>query len=352
MKHVLAIAAVSLLLTACDAEDRNLIDQAPEDPLIRAEGQRYFERLEAEATKTLQQLKRPFIAEKVFSGGDTSDARYFDTLLSGASSYRITGSRGTAPLMEFTVYDGKFGLHDESKMISSLTEEQISVEDGRFEIVLSPTQPAEAQNWMQTSPDARYLMIRQYSHNWDTTIGASFSLETLSQNATPDNFATISEQEFIYNLASHWKDTVDLMRWFPANNLIDVPTWLAQTMPAGHRFAAGEFLLEEDEVMVVEFHPPKAPYWGFQLTNYWFEPIDYGRSGSHLNNQTAKTDTDGLVRLYVSPTRVDHCNWIDTRGHRIGTMQFRLSRAYELELPSFDIEVKNSENLDLQYTCQ
>jgi hypothetical protein len=118
-----------------------------------------------------------------------------------------------------------------------------------------------------------------------------------------------------------------------------VPRWVGDAMPAGHRFAAGEFELEADEALIVEFDPPKAPYRGFQLVNHWFEPIDYGGTGSHLNNRSAVLESDGSVRLVIADVDRGTCNWLDTRGHRVGTMQLRLSRAEDLELPSFRTRV-------------
>ncbi len=35
--------------------------------------------------------------------------------IDGSASYRITGTRGTAPLIEFTVYAGKIGIQDTSR---------------------------------------------------------------------------------------------------------------------------------------------------------------------------------------------------------------------------------------------
>ncbi len=50
-------------------------------------------------------------------------------------------------------------------------------------------------------------------------------------------------------------------------------------------------------------------------------------------------ESDGLLRLVISEADPGDCNWLATRGHRIGTMQFRLSRAEEADLPSFRTRV-------------
>jgi hypothetical protein len=122
-------------------------------------------------------------------------------------------------------------------------------------------------------------------------------------------------------------------------------------MPAGHRFATGEFELQADEALIVEFDAPEAPYWGFQLVNYWFEPIDYGGKGSHVNNRTAVLESDGSVRLVIADVDRGAFNWLDTRGHRVGTMQFRLSRADDQELPSFRMRVVKIAEIERAVDC-
>jgi hypothetical protein len=322
--------------------------RAPRDELTRAEGLRYLARLIGEGFKTTVEGAdpgRPLLAAKLFSGGDTSDARYFDAMIDGSRSYRLHGDRGTAPLIEFTVYDGKIGLHDGSEQIAFLTEAELAVEaDGSFEILLSPD--PQPENWIRTTSDTNYLLIRQYSHDWSTTNAATFRIEALEE---PDPRSPLQPNEirdgllatarFVEALADHWADTVDRIRLLPANTIVRVPRFLGDTLPAGHRFATGPFELEPDEALVVEFDPPTAPYWGFQLVNYWFEPIDYGGTGSHVNNRSAVPEADGSVRLVISDADPNACNWLDTRGHGVGTMQFRLSRAGDLELPSFRTRV-------------
>jgi len=336
---------VDALAEAGDVIERSA---APQDELTRAEGLRYLGRLIGEGFRTTVEgvdPSRPLRAVKLFSGGDTSDARYFDAMIDGGRSYRIYGERGAAPLIEFTVYDGKIGVHDSSKRVGFLTEEELEVEpNGAFEVFLSPD--PQPKNWIQTTPATSYLLIRQYSHDWRVTNGATFRIEALEPPAPRSplqeheiSAGLLATAHFVRSIAEHWAETVDRIRLLPANTLVRVPRWVGDTMPAGHRFAVGEFELEADEALIVEFDSPEAPYWGFQLVNYWFEPIDYGGTGSHSNNRTAVLEADGSVRLVIADVDRGGRNWLDTRGHRVGSMQFRLSRADDLELPSFRTRV-------------
>jgi hypothetical protein len=94
-----------------------VVERGPQDEITRAEGHRYLARLIGESLKTSVEpadRSRPLIAAKLFSRGDTSDARYFDSMIDGRRTYRLRGQRGTTPLIGFTVYDGKMDLRGRS----------------------------------------------------------------------------------------------------------------------------------------------------------------------------------------------------------------------------------------------
>ena len=121
------------------------------------------------------------------SGGTTADAIYVHGFIDGSRTYKIRGDRGTAPLIEFTIYSGMLGLHRDSKKLGALTEESLAVEaDGSYEVVLSPT--PHPGNWIRTGADTRYIFIRQYTHDWSATRPATHRIEVVgeeSQQAPP-----------------------------------------------------------------------------------------------------------------------------------------------------------------------
>ncbi len=109
-------------------------------------------------------------------------------------------------------------------------------------------------------------------------------------------------------------------------------------MPTGHRFASGYFGLAADEALVVEFTPAEVPYWGLDFTSFWFEPLSYADHRSHVNNQTAKYEADGSVRVVVGAKAGGAANWVDTLGHLEGVIMFRWSRT-NATLPTFHTKV-------------
>ena len=331
-----------------------LRDSTPKDELTQAEGYRHLVRLVHtgfmagfELADTERPRIVPAVSKTMLGEGETSDARYHHAFIDGRATYRVRGTRGTAPFIEFTVYAGKIGLHDTSRQVGYLLEDDIRVEaDGSFEVVIGPDE--HPGNWIRTEPDASMLYIRQYAHDWSTTRSASFEIVREGRVAPESPLrleqvrAGLSRTTAFVDRAVHfWTAIVDRRAQAPPNVFFEIPADPdpgRPTMPVGHRFAAGYFRLAEDEVLEVGFRPGDVPYWGLDLTNYWFEPLSYGDHRSNVNNGTVRLEKDGSVRVVIGESGADAANWMDTRGHREGTMLFRWSRN-DLPVPKLDARV-------------
>jgi hypothetical protein len=329
-------------------------DATPKDELTLAEGYRHLARLIRmgfEMTVEFADPERPQIYQAVSSTmlgeGETADARYHQVFIDGAGTYRVTGERGTAPLIEFTVYTGKMGIHDTSRRIGFLTERNLVVdEDGSFEILLSPHETPG--NWIRTEPDARLLYIRQYAHDWSKTRSATLAIrrEGVEGPRPPLRLDEIRSglartADFVDRAAHFWTGIVDRRAAAEPNVFHEIPqaqTARSPEMPFGHRFSAGYFRLAPDEALVVTLTPTEAPYWGIDLTNYWFEPLSYDDHRSHVNNRTVRYEPDGSVRVVIAGERRGALNWIDTQGHREGMMLFRWARSPD-PLPAISTQV-------------
>jgi hypothetical protein len=84
--------------------------------------------------------------------------------------------------------------------------------------------------------------------------------------------------------------------------------------------------LADDEALVIEATPPRCDHWNFQLNNHWMESLDYRFHRIHVNSALAATRPDGSIRVIVAHTDPGLPNWIETIGHRFGTMCFRWVR--------------------------
>ncbi len=63
-------------------------------------------------------------------------------------------------------------------------------------------------------------------------------------------------------------------------------------------------------------------------------------------------EADGSLRFAVADVDPGACNWLETRGQRGGTMQFRLSRAGDLPIPSFETRVVQRSEVAASQGCR
>ncbi len=329
-------------------------ETTPKNELALAEGYRKlvrFIRVGFEASLEYADTEHPQVYQSVtaqtLGEGETSDARYHQAFIDGSATYRISGNRGQAPFIEFTVYAGKIGLDEQSRQVGALTEGDLAVaEDGSFELILSPEE--RPGNWIKTDPEATLLYIRQYAHDWSKTEGANFEIEregaqgyrqplTLPEmRGALDRTAAFVEKSvgiWATIVGSNAAGASNVFRVFPEEKAADSPE-----MPTGHRFASGYFRIKPGKALIVTFKPAEVPYWGLDLTSYWFEPLSYDDHRSHVNNRTATYEADGSVRVVIADECREQPNWIDTKGHREGMMLFRWSRTRE-PFPEIAIQV-------------
>lgn len=324
----------------------------PRDDLTQAEGLRKLVRLVRmgfEATLEYADTAHPevyrLVTPTTLGEGETSDARYFQALLDGRQTYVLSGERGEAPFIEFTLYAGKIGLDAHSAQVGALTERELTVDAaGRYEIVLSPD--PHPGNWIRTTPEASCLFIRQYAHDWSRTRGATFHMQARGAGGERPNVtlgqvmaALPRTAGYVARSAAIWAAIVDQARLAPPNRVIPfVEEEPSPEMPTGHRFASGHFRLAEDEALEIRFTPADVPYWGVDVTNYWFEPLSWPSHRSHVNNRTAVRGPDGSVAITISARDPGTPNWIDARGHGEGMMMLRWSRT-TLPIPAIDTRV-------------
>jgi hypothetical protein len=322
-----------------------LREGTPRDALTQAEGHRFLVRMIRAGFENAFDLGDPLhpelvpmVGPRLLYEGVSTDARYLHAFIDGRRTYRIRGTRGDAPLLELGVYTGKMGLHDKSHLIASLTEERLRVgPDGSLVVGIGPgSQPG---NWLDSEGRARYLMIRQYAHDWSGLRPGRFAIELVGgerdrpppgmdaiRRALRDTAAFVrAAPEFWASISDYWAERApnQLLAQLEADRRTDVAP------PSGHQFSCGYFRLEPDDALLLRFRPGSARFWGLELANYWYETIGFGGSDSRLNDRTARREPDGSVRAVVSLAPPGALNWLDPKGHREGTLIFRWSRSSE-----------------------
>ncbi|MGE0383345.1 MAG: hypothetical protein AB7Q97_01360 [Gammaproteobacteria bacterium] len=85
----------------------------------------------------------------------------------------------------------------------------------------------------------------------------------------------------------------------------------------------GWYDLADDEALIVEADPLTSPYLAIQICDLWMVSYDYVEMISSLNNFEARADADRRYRFVICAEDPGVHNWLDSGGHRVGSMTLR-----------------------------
>ena len=314
-----------------------LREGSPADPFDRAGGFRYLSRLTRVALESYIEfsdpsapvLRRP-AHETVKIGADNPDNYYQSAAISGDYEYRIRGIRGTVHYLGFGTYAGNYGSSARSGQTGYLEAADLRIEaDGRFEIIVScEPQPG---NWLKMEPDSSSLIVRQTFLDREAEQIAALQIERLGAEGPPKPVTAEFIDRGLAAASAYVVGTASLFAdWSEgfAKRVNELPPFDPDVARAAHgdpniRYYHGYWALGTDEALVIEVTPPECDYWNFQLNNHWMESLDYRYHAIALNHHAARTADDGSVRIVVAHENPGVENWIDTAGHRRGTMCLR-----------------------------
>ncbi len=328
------------------AGDQAFKDYNPATPLQRADAFRYLTQNLGQAFDLAYETKDPkYPALHMFSspacklGGDCADYIYIQAWIDGASTYRISGNRGTAPFFNIAVQGqrpdmlpaGYAPLHDpfgdtpETNMAGHQLETN---SDGSFELYVGGKQ--RGPNWLPTTPDSRKLFLRQGFDKWDE-IPATMRIERIGMT-TPRPMPLPADMiramgwagNFMTGVMRDWPD------WSFAHggvnehnpNTFPAEANTADDQKRGRAVANMHWQIGADEALIVEF----AAHEGlWMLTNmgafmcsmdFLYRPVSYTPSRTAV-------DADGKIRMVLSHDDPGYHNWLDTQGFTHGHLTYR-----------------------------
>ena len=318
------------------AEAEELIANAP---FIRTEQDRLegYDYLSGRIRMAMQMafdydLDRPLFVNPThqFSrqGLDNPDAVYFNAFLREGVEYVIRGRRGTSADLSFQVMGGMYSADSAATSMMAFDDRELEKDaDGNFEF----TYVAE--------PGAKSMIVREVFNDWDTEERGTLTIERpdlVDQPAKPLTEATLRKK---YEVAAR-SLTGSIQTWFafpqfferkePVNTLT-VP----RSTPGGlesQRSSIGHYELEDDEALVISVPEcTDCTYQGAQIGSDWYASTDYETHQTSLTKAQAVTDPDGVIRFVVSersPAGEGQAiaNWLETTGHRTGSMMLRWQR--------------------------
>ncbi|MGI8662164.1 MAG: DUF1214 domain-containing protein [Acidimicrobiales bacterium] len=321
-----------------DAGESILAAGNPDDPLDRTEGFRMLTRLLRGSLESHLEHKRPAYPELICTChetikivGENPDNHYLGASLDGRFDYRIRGTRGEAKWISFNLFSGAGFGGGGPGTGATLHEEQMHIErDGSFEVIVS--QREHPGNWLRSEPDTRSIAIRQTFLDKRRQEHAVMHIERIGADDSPPPPLTPEALYEALVIVGHY---VKIVAGIGAQWAVRQAQWPNVFTDEAedeltHKFKDPQikwhqayFDLADDEALVVEVTPPECDYWMIALHNHWMETLDYVNHQAALNCHSAQLGPDGSVRFVVAHRDPGVPNWLDTAGHKRGTVGVR-----------------------------
>lgn len=270
----------------------------------------------------------PMMESVRFLGAAGPDIDYDVAIVEPGVPHRIEGVRGGATYVGIAVY-GHAGEHGASSIVDSIDVDELVDEDGSFVHEFN-------------HPEAGRVIIRQYFHDRSEQSAGSWSIARVEDAQEASDLQTavstmpVSTSPSLPALTARLTNAAHSLRWNAQLNslwspdLRDTPNCfvrqtaediVAAVSNPDVMYAFSWWHLEPEELLVIDVDPPTCEYWSIQLCDRWFQCQPTRRT--NLNDRQLVRQIDGSVRIVISQTDPGHPNWLETSGHRTGTMFFR-----------------------------
>lgn len=332
-----------------DAGDQLLRQDFPIQDLDVAEGLRYLTHL------TFASIQRNLVGadpdrpqlyllcdERIKSGGDNPDNRYYVASVSAAHEYLLSADLRGCTYYSVIALDRKemtSGLtakeREQRAAASRLDSDTLATNaDGTVHIGISRLR-GSTQNHLPIDERTNLIIVRCTIED----LGAPPVSITLKRTDPGESGAPPSLEGLSASLASIAEHVLETASFFG--------DWTASfqahvnELPLGDqayiRSTGGDpnilyylsaWRVSAEEALVIRLAElPPCRAWNFQLCNVWMESLDYTRARVHLNGSTVRRDFDGGITLVIAASDPGHPNWLNTTGHTSGTMCMRLTGA-------------------------
>jgi len=287
----------------------------------------------------------------VFLAQPNPDAVYYYTAVRGDRTYRIVGERGNAPVVGFATGKVMIGMGDPPGPgfgnfdVDALQRN----DDSSFEVIFSRERPAGySGNWLPLHPDARFILLRQFSYDWGRERDARLAIECLDAPKVRPQISVAKTHELLRDLLGGYVERlsklcigavnrtrdagfVNKMRLTTFQDLGNGGDWPQAYYECAYDIAADEALILETEL------PQQCPYWNVQVIDRLWNQVDLVHHQSSLNGLQARVDADGKFRAVLSHQDPGIHNWLDTTGETRGMLIGRWYRASSHPTPALKV---------------
>jgi hypothetical protein len=275
--------------------------------------------------------------------GDNPDAIYHYARIRGDRTYRISGVRREECYTSFTIHGPSPDGAMAGPLLGDVNDTDLEVaDDGGYSITFGAEEVAG--NWLALHPDAHCVVVRTYyqrevSAQNDPAIHVTIDIEALDVDEPP---APLSDEVLAGRLREGvaWLRQATLAQTIPGQG-VDIP-FVAKdpnTLPPPFSFrdsglpvpgaadiwySMGQWDLAPDQALVITGTLPPCTFANVMLWNAHMQTLEYRFRRSSINQAQLRLDDDGGFRIVVAESDPGVPNWLDTEGHPVGTIFWRL----------------------------
>jgi hypothetical protein len=265
-------------------------------------------------------LSRPWPVHLFDYGAGNPDAVYRTASLRDDVTYRISGTLGNAAFTSLEFFDGA------TQAGSLLARDLLPDSSGRFELLIGPKE--QPGRWLEVVPGTSYVLTREFFADWATASPSDLRIECLDQPAQAWPVLSADRVSRELDALGAWLvETVKVFGGAQARGLAEAPNGFsthvsrpASDLPAIYH---GYWDLAPGQCLFIETHAPPGDYWGLQLANSLWNTLDFANRQTSLNRAQAQVGPDGMLRVVVAHSDPGVANWLDTLGHRQGSLLLR-----------------------------
>lgn len=313
--------------------------RAPQDAGNRAEGYRYLTRMLRAGLESFvesggaefPELRCP-VHETIKMGADNPDNYYQSATVDPRYDYRISGHRGTVDYLGVGTVINRYSSGGGMKTDGFLDSREMEIgADGSLEIIVS--QREHPGNWLPMGPETNAINVRQTFQDRRVEKRAELRIERIgAEQERPPPLTAEKLDRALQGAVQFVRNTTGLFEGW-AEGFLATTNEVAPADQAFCQAIGGDpniyyfhsaWALDDDEALLIEAADiPECQTWNFVLQNWWMESLDYRYHNVHFNKHTAVYEADGSVRIVVAHQRPPQANWVETAGHRNGTLCWR-----------------------------
>lgn len=260
------------------------------------------------------------------------DTLYYHSRIDGAGVYRLSGTRGTVPIVNIGVGDQWYQMLGKLTPRKDFNLDSLTIDgSGHFSVIMSAERPSGyTGDWWQIPATSNNLGVRQVSNDWAREMDTQLSIERIDRPVNIPRRTAADLQRQIADLptwvehgTASFLEHVKAVRARPANSLHVFDPSGGGGLP-GQSYYDGLFRIAADEALILDaVPPPGCKYWSVLLTDELFATVDWMNHQSSINGAQARLDADGHSRAVIALSDPGVANWLDPGGHFQGFIQGR-----------------------------